>query len=101
MIAMVDPIPYNSNTFKDTCNSFDYELQKTCNSPSLESRNQNPTYSILHAVPHMQNVQQLDPAIEWHQLDVFNQEPKSFPLMQGRMTHKSLQRGVIWSCDTG
>ena len=28
MIAMVDPVPYNSNTFKDTCDSFDYELQK-------------------------------------------------------------------------
>ena len=51
MIAMVDPVQYNSNTFKDT---FDCELQKTRNSQSLESRNQNPTYSntvfYLHVI---------------------------------------------------
>ena len=51
MIAMVNPVPYNSNTFKDT---FAILLiassRKTHNSQSLESRNQNPTYGIASPV---------------------------------------------------
>ena len=37
MIAMVDPVLYNSNAFKDT-------------DTSLESHNQNPTYDIIHSL---------------------------------------------------
>ena len=46
MIAMVNPVPYNSVHTRSLCDSFDASSRKTRNSQSLESRNQNPTYGI-------------------------------------------------------
>ena len=43
MIAIVDPMLYDSNTLKDTLIA---SFRKTHNWQLLESRNQNPTYSI-------------------------------------------------------
>ena len=44
-IVVVDPILYNSTCSKSLCNFFlTASSRKACNSQSLESRNQNPTY---------------------------------------------------------
>ena len=45
MIAIVDPVPYDSNTLKYTL--LIASFRKARNSQSLESRNQNLTYGII------------------------------------------------------
>ena len=48
MIAMVDPVSYNSNTYKDTYDSFDCELQKNLQFAIIRISQSKPELWYVH-----------------------------------------------------